>query len=429
MDGKGDEIACSGCGTKIYRREGKLFVLRAERSQSPFSVSAPQLWARIREDGPWRTEAPADEPLRRGVAVVSFQKSLKPIRLNGRIRGFSEQLGGALPAGVFLYDDLLVLWFQDERETIHCPLVQLRAIQTASSSLQITTPKEGLLDLRFPMDSSRRWEDLLRTAVDHAHQKAGNGSVLEFQPVVLTASRQAARLKGGREAKLRRYGVPLDRKTIIKSAGVYRCTRVLSKVVVRLLQHVEVSGLERVPNVGPFILVANHQSFFDPIILHAILPRVVHTLTKSTQFTQSAIMRWWLPRLKAIPTRRYQVDPQAVRTVLRVLAWGEGVCIYPEGERSWDGSVQSLRFGTLRLLLRAGVPVVPCVIDGTWGAWPRWSRKIVHHPISVRFGKPLRIGRHDGRVAAERSLFALHQLVAQSISPNPPEGWDSESSP
>jgi 1-acyl-sn-glycerol-3-phosphate acyltransferase len=84
----------------------------------------------------------------------------------------------------------------------------------------------------------------------------------------------------------------------------------------------EVVGKENVPRTGPFILVANHQSVLDPILVQVVCPRPLHTLTKSTQFG-GGVMRWVMPRLNAIPTRRYRVDPQAVRVVLRRLARGK----------------------------------------------------------------------------------------------------------
>src|SRR5690606_38543582 len=70
---------------------------------------------------------------------------------------------------------------------------------------------------------------------------------------------------------------------------------------------------------------------------------------------------------------RFEPDPQAVRLVLRRLREGHGVGLYIEGERSWGGRPQAPRRGTVRLILRAGVPVVPAAIAGSYEAWPRWT--------------------------------------------------------
>jgi 1-acyl-sn-glycerol-3-phosphate acyltransferase len=169
----------------------------------------------------------------------------------------------------------------------------------------------------------------------------------------------------------------------------YRLLRLLATPFAYGVARLEVVGKENVPRTGPFILVANHQSILDPIFVQVVCPRPLHTLTKSTQFG-GAFMGWVMPRLNAIPLRRYRVDPQAVRVVLRRLAQGEGVGIYPEGERSWDAALQPFRKGTIRVLLKAGVPVIPCGVAGSYDVWPRWSKKLRRRRVRVQFGSPLR---------------------------------------
>lgn len=169
----------------------------------------------------------------------------------------------------------------------------------------------------------------------------------------------------------------------------YRFFQGLLGLFVRAVARVEVVGEGNLPARGPFILVANHQSVLDPIIVQVVCRRPLHTLTKSTQFG-GGLMRWVLPRVNAIPTRRYRIEPQAVRVVLRRLAAGEAVGIYPEGERSWDAALQPFRRGTMRLILKAGVPVVPCGVVGSYDVWPRWSRSIRRRRVRLAFGQPLR---------------------------------------
>ena len=168
----------------------------------------------------------------------------------------------------------------------------------------------------------------------------------------------------------------------------YGFFRALLKPFLYAVCRFDVKGLENIPSDGPFILVANHQSFLDPIIVQTICRRPLHTLAKSTQFS-GRFMGWAMPRVNAIPTRRYRVEPQAVRVVLRSLAEGKAVGIYPEGERSWDSGMQPFRRGTIRLLLKAGVPVVPCGVAGAYDVWPRWSKTIRRARVRVEFGEPI----------------------------------------
>ncbi len=169
---------------------------------------------------------------------------------------------------------------------------------------------------------------------------------------------------------------------------LYRLCQTIVRVGWPLVGRLHVRGTENVPARGPFLLIANHQSVLDPILIQTVCPRPLHTMAKSTQFA-SPSMRWLMPRLKSFPVRRFEPDPQAVRLVLRRLREGHGVGIYIEGERSWDGRLQAPRRGTVRLILRAGVPVVPAAIAGSYEAWPRWDRGLRRSDVAIVFGEPL----------------------------------------
>ena len=184
----------------------------------------------------------------------------------------------------------------------------------------------------------------------------------------------------------------------------YRAARVVVRVVMRGLWDVRVEGEENVPREGPCVLAPNHQSALDPFLVQGACTRPVFTMTKSTQFSRG-LFRWILPRGGAFPVRRYRTDPQAVRVLLRHLNQDRVVCVYPEGERTWDGEIGPFRRGTLRVLLRAGVPVVPVGIDGMYDIWPRWSsRPRLGLPVNVRFGKPILFGAYRERAARESAL-------------------------
>ncbi len=188
----------------------------------------------------------------------------------------------------------------------------------------------------------------------------------------------------------------------------------------------EVSGLENLPSAGPFILVANHQSFLDPIIVQTICRRPLHTLAKSTQFS-GKFMGWAMPRVNAIPTRRYRVEPQAVRVVLRSLAEGKAVGVYPEGERSWDSGMQPFRRGTIRLLLKAGVPVVPCGVAGAYDVWPRWSKTIRRARVRVEFGEPICWPAMDDRAQRNEYLPEATKQLTDALTKL--SSWDLQAQP
>ncbi len=185
-------------------------------------------------------------------------------------------------------------------------------------------------------------------------------------------------------------------------------------VLTPLLTRMVVEGRDNVPTSGPFFLIPNHQSILDPILVQALCPRRVHSMTKSTQFG-SRLMYWLLPRIGAFPTRRYRIDPQTVRTALRLLEDGEGVGIYAEGERSWDGRLQPLKRGTIRLILKAGVPVIPCGIVGSYDVWPRWSKRPRRANVRISYGEPLSFGAHDDRTRREAAVDETAEIIRNAI--------------
>ncbi len=182
----------------------------------------------------------------------------------------------------------------------------------------------------------------------------------------------------------------------------------------RAIGPVDVRGLHNVPASGPVLIIANHQSYLDPILIQSFCPRPMHTMAKSTQYA-SPIMRWLLPRLLAFPVRRSQVDPQSVRSVLRHLRQGDAVGIYIEGERSWDGRLQRPRLGTVRLLLKSGVPVVPVGISGSYDVWPRWDHGLRRAPVRISFGPLLRFPRLDHRADREAALPGAARRIMAAI--------------
>jgi len=176
---------------------------------------------------------------------------------------------------------------------------------------------------------------------------------------------------------------------------VYPVLRGAARRIIPRLVRVESAGLEHLPLRGGVLLLPNHQSALDPFLVQAWAPRSVRSMTKSTQFG-SPLMEWLLPRLGAFPVRRFKIDPQSVRTVLSLLDEGECVCIYPEGERSWDARLQPFRTGTLRTALEAirrGIPVIPVGIDGMYDLLPRWGGlRRTGRTVYLRFGAPLDLG-------------------------------------
>ncbi|MBM3790478.1 MAG: AMP-binding protein [Acidobacteria bacterium] len=196
----------------------------------------------------------------------------------------------------------------------------------------------------------------------------------------------------------------------------------LAFLLCRLLFRLRSFGVENLPARGAFLLCPNHLSYLDPFMVVCSLPYRVFKRTfflGYSAFFEGSLMRF-ISRLGNI----VPVDPDAhLLNAMRVGAWGlrQGriLCIFPEGARSFDGELQEFKKGAAILAAEVGVPIVPVAIRGTYEAWPRDSRRIRFHRITVRFGTPL-----DATSASEGDTYQpdtdrLKQAVAGLLQSHP----------
>ena len=214
-------------------------------------------------------------------------------------------------------------------------------------------------------------------------------------------------------AREARPGVSQSWPPVERAPVLYRLAQFIARNGWRIAGGIRVEGSEHIPADGPFLLIANHQSFLDPIFIQAVIRRPVHAMAKSTQFTDP-IVGWMMRRILSFPVRRYQVDAQAVRIALRHLDQGRGVAVYIEGERTWDGRLQEPKLGTARLALRAGVPIIPCAVRGTYEIWPRWARGPARGTATIRFLEPIDLPHLTGpanRAAAAQAARTIMKTI------------------
>jgi 1-acyl-sn-glycerol-3-phosphate acyltransferase len=135
-----------------------------------------------------------------------------------------------------------------------------------------------------------------------------------------------------------------------------------ARFVIRRRFGVQVHSPELVPDTGPVILASNHVGIADGPLLAAFSPRPVHALTKQEMFAGK--MGRFLLAAGQIPLDRYNPDPAAVRSCLRVLRGGGAVGIFPEGSRG-SGEFGRFHRGAAYLALVSGAPIVPVIQFGT----------------------------------------------------------------
>ena len=171
----------------------------------------------------------------------------------------------------------------------------------------------------------------------------------------------------------------------------YFVTRGL-QLIARDRFHLTVSGLEKLPKTGTYILSSNHQSYLDPVVLASILPREV--FSNCFAVGTSEIFGTGFMRKLAKAVRVVVVDPDAnlipaMRAGAFGLSHGRNLILYPEGERSIDGTPRTFKKGAAILSVHMQVPIVPIAIDGFHDAWPRGKSFQKFAPLKVTIGDPI----------------------------------------
>ena len=176
--------------------------------------------------------------------------------------------------------------------------------------------------------------------------------------------------------------------------------RFLIWVVTRIMYRIRVEGMSHLPKEGPAILVCNHVSFVDWMIIGGTVKRPVRFVMDHS-FFKGWLVKRILTRGKVIPIASAKEDParleEAFRRISEELNDGELVCIFPEGRITKDGKLNEFRPGVLKMLGTNPVPVIPMGLSGLWGSF--FSRQGGHAmqklprrfraPLTLKIGAPL----------------------------------------
>jgi 1-acyl-sn-glycerol-3-phosphate acyltransferase len=169
--------------------------------------------------------------------------------------------------------------------------------------------------------------------------------------------------------------------------------RLLCWLLIHTLYRLEERGLDNIPAEGAALLVCNHVSFVDALVISAACRRPMRFVMENAIFA-APVINVLARGMKCIPIASRKGDPQiyeqAFAAVAQELRAGELVCIFPEGRLTTDGEIGEFRPGLLRILAETPVPVVPLALSGLWGSL--FSRRAGHliaplvRSISARIG-------------------------------------------
>jgi 1-acyl-sn-glycerol-3-phosphate acyltransferase len=177
--------------------------------------------------------------------------------------------------------------------------------------------------------------------------------------------------------------------------------RFIAWVLVHTFYRIRLVHAERIPEEGAAVLVCNHVSFVDAIVIMAESPRPIR-FVMDHQIFKSPFAGWVFRHAKAIPIAPAHQDAellaQAYERCARALAHGELVCVFPEGKLTRTGEMNPFRHGVTEIVKRTPAPVIPMALRGLWGSvfsraddarWPRPIQKGVMSRLSLAVGEPI----------------------------------------
>jgi 1-acyl-sn-glycerol-3-phosphate acyltransferase len=175
-----------------------------------------------------------------------------------------------------------------------------------------------------------------------------------------------------------------------------------------MLHRPRIEGRENVP-AGGCLIVSNHVSFMDPTTVGWAVAREIFYLGRKSLF-KPPFWSWFLPICNVLPIDRESNDISGLRRIIRMLKENHAVLLFPEGTRSTDGALKPAEPGAGLIALKAGVPILPVRVFGTYESLSRHTKTLKFHPIRVVIGKPYVPAVPEGKREKE-----LYGPVAQEM--------------
>ncbi len=197
----------------------------------------------------------------------------------------------------------------------------------------------------------------------------------------------------------------------------YEFVRLTASIFLIVFWGFRASGRSNLPRHGGVLVVSNHLSHLDVFILGIPVPRPLNYVARSTLFLP--LLGAFIRSVGGFPIQREGMGASGVKETLRRVRKGGMVLLFPEGTRSRDGHLTTIKPGIASLASRAKMPVVPAGIAGSFESWPRSRPFPLPHPIRIAFGAPIfpdEIARHTTESLTQLIQERIGQCVAEAHS-------------
>lgn len=300
---------------------------------------------------------------------ISKKAILRQGRVKFSYKGFDNHVSTIespvqVDQGILRFEKNRLVFMGDDKEWVF-KKSELSSYTTNSRYFEFKCSGRDFFQIDFKEESPLKYEDLFSIWL-------GKENHLEHQPKLITK-------------------IPHAPSVVLKKENIHNPDMKERFSLLELILHLviglpivcylkwranlRVVNKDLIPSRGPFILLMNHESYLDPIVMATVSPRRICFFTKSTTFADR-ILQPIFRAYRSLPNRRYETDPQVVRLALRMLKKGYGIGIFPEGERTWDGRLLPFKYNTIRFLMSVEVPIVLVKISGAFEVLPRWADKI-----------------------------------------------------
>ena len=177
---------------------------------------------------------------------------------------------------------------------------------------------------------------------------------------------------------------------------LYNIAKCICWIIFKLLFRLKVTGQENIPQDGPFIIVANHSSLLDPVILGvSVRPKVI--FIAAAYLFKIGWLGYMLRKFNSIPVQR-ENDIKAIKQSLEILKRDGVLGIFPEGGIDRQKNNLPVRAGAAYLAAKIGVPIVPIKIKGADKVLPRGAKFIISlDKIEVEIKKPIFCSRQTNK--------------------------------
>lgn len=191
---------------------------------------------------------------------------------------------------------------------------------------------------------------------------------------------------------------------------LYSFIKAILLFIFKYLSKWQVEGVENIPNKGPVVLVANHVSYWDPLVLGVISKRRVCFMAKAELF-KIPVLAQIVKSLGAFPVDRQKSDRAALRAALEIVDRGEVLGMFPEGTRIKGPELGEFKMGAAMIAAKGNAPIIPVALINT----PNIFSKGFFRPFKVVIEKPVYIEKDETQKVTSKQLEQISNDIKEQI--------------